>query len=288
MAPKSVPQARNVQANLIEKETNVVWRFLKHYGVDKATAVLEEFTSAVVQFDPEAATRAQIATMEEELNRLGRRVAEAEAEVAREARETRELKQSYEQHLEAARILEQRVSAGDDPADATAAEASLAKIIGRLEQMKPEIEREEREDQEVEAWRRELRQAFDELGGKIRSAQTELQSARRQMDMASLQKERAMEQDRRTREASGLKNSLGSLSVALDAMNRETAKVRNEAEALKLRTGLHQPDSLDNDPNIAAALAEARGTTANDKSSLSERLAVLSNQDPERKLAAVQ
>jgi chromosome segregation ATPase len=243
--------------------------------VDKATAVLEEFTSAVVQFDPEAASRAQISMMEEELNSLGRRVAEAEAEVAREQRETLELKKSYGHYLQAARLLEEKIAAAEDPGDAATTEASLAKLVDRLELMKPEIDREEWEDQEVEAWRRELRDAFEDLSAKLQRAHTDLKSARRQMDMASLQKERALEQERRSRTADGLSNSLNSLGVALDAMNRETTKVRSETEAFKLKSELRPVDILDRDPNVAQALAAARGENGANQGLLSERLAAL-------------
>ena len=253
----------------------MVWRFLKHYGMNKATEILDEFATAVVAFDPQAASHAQVAMMETELAKLGNRLAEAEAELRREHQETQALKQSYEQYLQAAQILEAKLTDGTDGADTAETEASLAKIIDKLEQMKPEIGREEREDAEVEAWRSELRQAFEELGQKIRSAHTELQSARRQMDMANLRKDRALEQDRRAREAAGLTSSLSSLSVALDAMNQETSKVRSETEALKLKAGVLQADRLDSDPNVAAALAEVRGKPALDRGSLSERLATL-------------
>ena len=263
----------------------VVWRFLKHYGMNKATDVLNEFASAVVAFDPETASKAQVAMMEAELNKLGNRLAEAEAELRREHRETMDLKDSYEQHLKAAQILEAKLSdGGAESAMAAETEASLAKIIDKLEQLRPEIEREEQEDQEVEAWRSELRRAFDELARKIRRAHTELKSVRRQMDMANLQKERALEQDRRAKEAAGLTSSLSSLSVALDAMNQETSKVRAETEALKLKAGLLQTDRLDSDPNIAAALAAARGESSEDRGSLSDRLAALSRRKDKRTL----
>jgi chromosome segregation ATPase len=242
----------------------------------KATDVLDDFAAAVVAFDPQSASKAQVAMMEAELSELGSRLAEAEAEVQREHRETQELKQSYEQYLQAAQILQAKLSEGKDPAEAAETEASLAKVLDKLEQMKPEIEREEREDQEVAEWRSELRLSFEELGQKIRSAHTELKSAHRQMEMASLHKDRVLEQDRRAREAAGLTSSISSISVALDAMNQETSKVRAETEALKLRAGLLQPISLDSDPNIAAALAAARGAPAIDRDSLSQRLAALS------------
>ncbi|MDJ0950898.1 MAG: hypothetical protein QNJ94_18460 [Alphaproteobacteria bacterium] len=253
----------------------MVWRFLKHYGINKATDALEEFTAAVVAFDPQAASAAQISMMEAELGKLGTRLAEAEAEVRREHQETIDLKESYQQHLQAAQILEQNLAQMDDGAAKAETEASLAKLIDKLEHLKPEIEREEREDREVEAWRAELRSSFEQLAGKVRSARAELSSARRRMDMAQLQKERALESQRRTMDTAGLASTVGSLSVALDSMNRETAKVRAETEALKLKAEVLQVDRLDSDPNIAAALAEARGKQALGRGSLSERLATL-------------
>lgn len=262
----------------------MVWRFLQHYGMNKATSVLNEFASAVVAFDPEAASQAQVAMMEAELAKLGNRLAEAEAELKREHRETLELKQSYEQYLQAARILEAKLAdGGADAGVLQDTEVSLAKIIDKLEQMKPEIEREEREDQEVEAWRSELRRAFEDLGEKIRGANAKLKSARREMDMANLRRDRARDQDRRARDAAGLTSSISSLSVALDSMNQETAKVRAETEALKLKAGLLHTDRLDNDPNIAAALAAARGKAEVDRGSLSDRLAALGERDGQQK-----
>lgn len=262
----------------------MVWRFLKHYGMNKASGILDDFASAVIAFDPQTASKAQILMMETELDKLGKRVAEAEAELRREHRETLELKQIYEQYMAAAQILEAKLSAEGESDKSADTEASLVRIIEKLELMKPEIEREEREDLEAEAWRGELRHAFEELAQKIRNADNELRSACRQMDVANLQKDRAVDQDYHARAAAGLTSSISSLSVALDSMNQETARVRAETEALKLKAGLLQTDRLDSDPNIAAALAAARGAPVVDRGSLSARLAALSGRAPERQL----
>ena len=254
----------------------MVWRFLKHYGMNKATDILDEFATAVVAFDPQSASRAQVAMMEAELNKLGNRLAEAEAELRREHQETLEVEQNYGQFLQAAQVLEARLGSLEDPGQKAETETSLAKVIDRLERLKPEIEREKREDQEVEHWRAELRSSFEELARKIRGAHGDLKTARRQMDMASLQRQRAAEQERRTKEAAGITSSISSLSVALDSMNKETMRVRAETEALTLKAGLIKADRLDTDPIIAAALSEARGKPPVGAGSLSERLAALS------------
>jgi chromosome segregation ATPase len=255
----------------------MVWRFLKHYGVSKANDVLEEFASTVVAFDPQSASNAQIAMMEAELHKLGRRLAEAEAEVRREHRETADLRQNYDDYLEAARVLEAKLKDTEDPHERAEIESSLGRTIAKLEKLKPEIEREEEEDREVEAWRAELRRSFEELGEKLRHSRSELSSAKRRMDMARIRTERAQEQDRRALEAAGVTSSISSLSVALDAMNQQRAKLRAESETLKLKAGLFQAEQMETDPHIAAALDAARGNRTPEKQSLSDRLAALEN-----------
>ena len=265
----------------------MVWRFLKHYGMSKATDALEDFATAVVAFDPEAASRAQIDMMEAELHKLGRRLAEAEAEVNREHRETAALRDSYENYLQAAQRLESAL-AGAEGSARTELEASLSKVVTRLEKLKPEIEREEQEDQEVEAWHAELQRSFGELGEKLRQARGDLQSARRKMDIAKLRKERAAAQDSRAAESRGIAGSIASLSVALDAMNQQTASYRNETESLRLKAGLFQTERLEDDPHIAAALEAAQADGGAGSLSLSQRLAALEGQPAKPALTAAE
>lgn len=265
----------------------MVWRFLKHYGMSKATDALEDFATAVVAFDPEAASRAQIDMMEAELHKLGRRLAEAEAEVAREHRETAALRDSYQSYLNAAQRLDSALSSAEGSAQ-TEMEASLAKVVTRLEKLKPEIEREEQEDKEVEAWHAELRRSFTELSEKLRQARGDLQSARRKMDVAKLRKERAVAQDRRAADSKGITGSIAGLSIALDAMNQQTASYRNETESLRLKAGLFQTERLEDDPHIAAALETAQAGGGAGSLSLSQRLAALEKHPAKPALTAAE
>ena len=257
----------------------MVWRFLKHYGVAKANEVLDDFAQQVVAFDPATASKAQLSGMEQELARLGHRLVEAEQEVQREQGETKQLEATYGELLSAARIVEDEMAGLEDPNARADKEATLETIVVELERLKPEIEREMAEDHEVESWRAELRRAYDELAGKIRSARQELKSARRQMDMANLQRQRAELRG-------GLGETLSTLSTALDAMNRETAKVRSETEVLKMRADVLGGDRIARDPGVANALAKARGQSRASGQSLSSRLSSLAPATPVATIAA--
>lgn len=253
----------------------MVRRFLKSYGMNKAAEALDEFSAAVISFDPKIASNAQIEMMDAELLTLGRRLADAETEMEREHQETICLRRTYNEYLEAARLLEAKLSDGAASQDRTEIEASLAKVVSKLEERKPEIEREEQEDREVEAWHAALRRSVEALSNKLRQAKSEPRSARRQTDIPSLRNEHAEERDKHARATAGVTSSISAMSVALDAMNQQTEKLRAEAETLQLRAGLFQVEPLDADPHIAAALDAARGKASTNTKSLSERLAAL-------------
>ncbi len=253
----------------------MVWRFLKHYGMGKASEVLDEFASAVVAFDPDTASKAQVAMMQAELSKLAKRLAEAEAEVRRERRETGELQATYDRYIVAARTLEQQIGAAADGGNHAELETSLAKLVEQLERLKPEIAREQQEDQDAETWANELRAFFEDLAAKLKTTESDLRSAKRRMETAQLQQQRAAEREHRSSAAAGLTTALSTISVALDAMNKETARVRTESEALELKAKVLQGDRLEHDPHIAAALNATSPKRLADAHTLSKRLARL-------------
>ena len=186
------------------------------------------------------------------------------------------IEQGYPRHR---RIVEDDLAGLEEPNARVGKEATLETIVVELERLKPEIEREMAEDQEVKSWRAELRRAYDEQAGKIRSARQELTSARRQMDMANLQRQRAELRG-------GLVETLSTLSTALDAMNRETARVRSETEALKMRADVLGGDRIAHDPGVAQALAKARRQSRASGRSLSSRLSAVAPAAPVVTIAA--
>ena len=206
--------------------------------------------------------------MQAELNKLAKRLAEAEAELRRERRETEDLQQRYQRYFEAAQALQRKLDQSEDDAERTQLESSLVKLVDQLEQLKPEVAREQEEDREAEIWAGELRASFEDLAAKLKTAENDLRSAKRRMETAKLQQQRAVERDHKSSTAAGLTTAISAISVALDAMNKETARVRTESEAFELRARVMQGDRLEHDPHIAAALDAASPKRLADASSL--------------------
>ena len=246
-------------------------RFLGFMGKAKVKDLAQDFTKAVVSFDPKAATEAQIEMMVDRLEQLGRRVAEAETEVKREHKETEALESQYARHMKAAEIIQARMQ--NEPDKAQALEKSLTALVVKLEELAPEIEREKSEDAEAEAFASEIRQSYDDLAAKVKTARTDLVDAQRRMERAKLREQHNREREQRAKEAAGLTNSVDSLNIALSAMNKKAEEADLEADAASKRVVLFGGIAEKEDPAIAAALAEAAGETKT--GSVMDRLAAL-------------
>lgn len=264
----------------------MVWRFLTHYGANKANDLINELAAQVVRFDPHSASEAEISVIETELDKLGRRIAEAEMEVRREHKETLALRTSYDERVKAAEVLERNAAAETDAARRGEMDASLSRLVSSLEEMTVEIAREEEEDREVEAWRLELRTSYDALAGKLKTARRDLGTARRQMETATLQRERAAERGQLAMERAGLSAVLSTVGVALSAMNQETSRARAETATMALKAKALAPRGVETDPHIEAALAKARHAELPGQGSVQDRLKALKGEKKPRLLTA--
>ena len=251
----------------------MIWKFLSRVGKKQAGNALESFTQAVVAFDPETASEAQISLMEEELDKLGKRVGKAEMDVKKDHDETQALLTQYDRYLAAAERIEGQLE-GAEEGQRSKLEESLEKLVSELERLNPEIERERREDQEAEAFATELRQAYDVAAEKLKKAQVQLKHAQRRMEQARMKKERALERAEGVRQAAGLSSSMGGLDTALNAMDKETEKAETTSRAAELKIGAFGQTEITDDPNIAAAL-EAADKPALPASSTRDRLTAL-------------
>lgn len=248
--------------------------FIRNLLGVKTDQAVQGAVEALVRWDPKSATEAELRTMEQHLDDLGRQVAEARAVYDREQREADAIKALSAQRMAAAEHLQAQLAGESDPARQAALTKSLETIVAMLEEMAPEIERETKDAVDAQQFLEMLEKSYADAGAKLKSARAELVRAQRDMGRAEQQREMAERQAEAARRAAGLAQTTSGLTVALKAMQDSAAKDLASAEAANAKAKLLTPTAPEKeDPNIAAAMAAASGKPA--ASSLSDRLAAL-------------
>jgi len=252
-----------------------MFSFMKSFVGVKGQQLGQDIVKAIVELDPESATQAQLDQMEKDLDKAGEVIQKLRADYDREVREYEAAKKRYDQLLAAAEILQAKL---DNPAvaDKAGIEASLAKLLGQLETLQPEVDSEHQDVVEVKSLLDQTQEAYREKAEALTKARQSLERAKRDMQRAIQEQERADEKAKRAAEVAGLRqNSTNNLTIATDAMQRRADEARAKGEAAKLKaetlTTLTKPTS--DDANIAAALKEVQGGAP--VGNLAERLAKL-------------
>jgi chromosome segregation ATPase len=232
---------------------------------------------ALVRWDPKSASEAEMRTMEQHLDDLGREVAQARRSYDNENKEAEAIQILSQQRMSAAEQLQDKVEAETDPTRKVALEKSLETLVSMLETMAQEVDREKTEALDAKNFLEMLEQTYAEAGGKFTSARSALEQAQRDMGRAAQQREQADRQAESARRAAGLASSTSSLTVALKAMQDAASKDMVSADAQMSKARLLRPTALEkDDPNIAAALAQASGKPLLAQN-LHERLLALKN-----------
>jgi chromosome segregation ATPase len=248
--------------------------FIRNLLGVKTDQAVQAGIEALVRWDPQAATEAELRSMEQHLDELGLEVAKARTAYEREKREAETIKALLNQRMTAAEQLQKQIAAEATVGRKDALEKSLTTLVDMLEQMTPEVEREAQDETEAHDFLGMLEKTYAEAGAKLRAARSQLERAERDMARAGQQRQVAQRQAEAARRAAGLSNTTSSLNVALKAMQDAAAHDLEVAEAANAKARLLKPTQPEqDDPNIAAALAAASGRPL--PQSLSERLAVL-------------
>lgn len=249
--------------------------FIRNLLGVKADQAVQAGVEALVRWDPKAATEAELRTMEQHLDQLGLEVAKARQAYDREKKEAVAIQELSRQRMAAAELLEHQAAAETDPARKAQLDKSLATLVGMLEEMAPEVDREARDAEDAQSFLEMLEQSYAEAGGKLKQARSELERAHRDMARAEQQRSAAERQAEAARRAAGLASSTSGLSVALKAMKDSAERDLASAEAAAAKSRLLTPTKPEKDDgNIAAAMAQAQGKAA-PAQSLTERLAAL-------------
>jgi flagellar biosynthesis chaperone FliJ len=234
--------------------------FIRNLAGVKTDQAVNNAVEAIVRWDPQSATEAELRTMEQHLDQLGLQVAQARQSYEREKREADTIQALSQQRLAAAEQLQSRMEAAMDPAQKSALERSLGTLLTMLEDMAPEVEREKQDAADAQDFLNTLQQTYDQAGSKLKAARAELTRAQRNMTRADAQREAAERRAEAARQAAGLSGATSGLSVALQAMQDAAARDLAQAEAANAKAKLLAPTQPEkDDPNIATAMDAAAG-----------------------------
>ncbi len=249
--------------------------FIRNLLGVKTDQAVQSAVEALVRWDPKAATEAELRTMEQNLDQLGLQVAQARAAYEKEQKEADAITALSRQRMAAAEHLQKQLETEADAGRKAQVEKSLETLVGMLEQMAPDIDREEQDARDAREFLDMLEKTYSDAGNKLKQARAELQRAERDMGRAQQQRDMAQQRAEAARQAAGLSGATSSLGTALKAMQDAAARDLASAEAANSKARLLKPSKPEEeDPNIKAALAAATGGQPA-PTNLSDRLAAL-------------
>ena len=246
--------------------------FWKNLGKNKVKDAGRALQGAIVSWDPEGATEAEIATMEEQFDSVNKQFAEAKQAWQKEQGEADEIQATYNQRVAAAERLAAQVEAGGK--GSKAAEEGLELLLTELEDMQEDVAIEAEEAEDAKLLMDDLQETVQMYADKLKTARRDLKKAANQMERAEAQAQRAEARADRAAVEAGLKDASNGLGTALEAMNRKAADAKADADAANHKAKLlGKSDATENDA-VAAALAAVSGEDAPATSAV-DRLAAL-------------
>ncbi len=235
-------------------------RFFGNFISAKGNQAVRSAIEAIVRFDPKGASEADLRTMEQHLDAIGKKVSEARTDYEREKKEADKFRGELAQMVAAVDVLKRRVDAASDPAEKERLTGSLRTLVERAKSFKVDTQAEIEDETNTKLALDELLAAYQAAGTKLRDARAELQRAQREMEAAGRRKDAAEARAQTARETAGLVGARDSVDTALKAMRDATARSKAEAATLDDKAKVLTPtDPLKDDPEVAAALREASG-----------------------------
>jgi chromosome segregation ATPase len=252
-----------------------MYSFIRNLVGVKTDQAVNGAVEAIVRWDPQSATEAELRTMEQHLDALGRQVAQARMAFDKEKREADTIQTLSQQRMAAAEQIQQRAATETEPGRKAELEHSLATLVSMLEGMTADVDREKQDAVDAADFLHSLENAYQQAGQKLKSARADLNRAQRDMGRADQQREMAERRAEVARQAAGLSGATSGLSVALKAMQDNAARNLASAEAANAKAKLLTPTQPEReDPNIALAMSQVQGKLPA-PANLTDRLAAL-------------
>ena len=250
--------------------------FVRNFIGVKGDSVAAGVVKALVQLDPDSATVADLRTMEQDLDNAGRMIAKLRADLAHEQTVFDSIGGQYHELMAAAELLQKKIAdPGTPDVQKQSLNASLASLVAKIEHLAPELDRDQKDVESTRALLSEAEAVYQQKAEALTNAKKNLDSARHDLQHARIEEERGAERARQAATVAGLRSSPTSgLTVALNVMQQSAQEARQRAEAMNMKAqALSRLKEATADQNVAAALAEVRGTAPT--KSLSDRLSAL-------------
>src|SRR3954447_19288028 len=141
-----------------------MYSFIRNLVGVKADQAVNSAVEAIVRWDPHSATEAELRTMEQHLDVLGRQVAEARMAFDKEKREADTIQILSQQRMAAAEQLQHRLETETDPARKADLERSLATLVSMLENMAADVDREKQDAIDAGDFLHSLEDTYQQAG----------------------------------------------------------------------------------------------------------------------------
>lgn len=226
-------------------------------------------TQAIVSFDPESASEAQIEIMNDKFKELALKVAKARQDYEKEKNEADDARESFDKKKRTALILQEDIKTLEGE-EKQKTEEAFERIVEDLEEFKPEMEREIKEADDAKAWLDDLEKDLKAFSNKLKQARKKIEQAAKTMERAQRTKEKALDRAKQAEERAGISNTINAFDDVLGVMEKNAKKAELEAVAANKRSDLLHTPKLEENDVIAQAMKRAEGKNTTEKS-LSDR-----------------
>lgn len=246
--------------------------FTSIFAKKKTEKVGQSIVQILAGWDPESASQAELEQMEDRLDQLVQQVAEARLIYRKEQEEADAINKLYHQRLKAAEILQTKQAENSDDPKITEA---LNEMVSELEEMMPEIKREEEEAKEAKIFMEELEEVAKMSAEKLTNAKKALSKAIKDMKRAEVREERSKEREEQAAKVAGLRTEADQLGSALSAMKKIAEDANSKAEASNMKAKLIAPSKSEKTNELIASAMKEADSGNNQSKSISDRLAAL-------------
>lgn len=259
--------------------------FLRNYTVGKGEQVGSGIIGLIAAWDPKGATEADIKCFRDQLDVVTHQAVDAKEAYQLKKGLADKATSDFNLQLNVAKKLQKQLEEAEgaegtkDEAKIASLTASLTTQVGNAEKAKVKMEEAVQLAEKAMKFRDDWVKAAEILATKIASTRKESEEAQQEVASAQLAVQAAKEERQQTEILAGIINHTDRAGTAIGALKEKAARLRKDAEADTLAsqsiTKATAVVDIPTDTNIAAAMQEVKGDSAEAPKSAKERLAAL-------------